>query len=224
MLLKKFYFNYILLCLAIVLFSCSSQENEQVERDQKKAITDKTTELKTNFVIINIQPYEGLPKEISKHVFVELKKIHSNVKLLNSIPLPQRVFYKPRSRYRADTLIALLRNKTPDGHVTIGLTNKDISTASGKHFDWGVMGLGYQPGKACVASTFRLSKTNTKEQFFKVAIHELGHTQGLPHCPNTKCIMTDAEGKNKTDNEKGFCNKCKTVLVSKGFDLDKLSL
>lgn len=217
-------FNYFLFCLALILFSCSSQENKQAEIEKEKELSDETSETKNNFIVIDIQPYEGLSKEITEHIYTELKKVYPNVKLLNSVPLPKRAFYKPRNRYRADTLIYLLRNKTPDGHVTLGLTNKDISTASGKHFDWGVMGLGYQPGKACVASTFRLSKTNTKEQFFKVAIHELGHTQGLPHCPNTQCIMTDAEGKNKTDNEKGFCTKCKAVLVSKGFDLNKLSL
>ncbi|MDP2384995.1 MAG: matrixin family metalloprotease [Bacteroidota bacterium] len=222
--IKKFSITYLLLCLVLILSSCGSQESKQTEVDEEKEATNKASEIKKNSVIIDIQPYEGLPKEITEHIFSELKKIHPNVSLLSTIALPQRAFYKPRGRYRADTLIDMLRNKTPNGHVTIGLTNKDISTSSGKHFDWGVMGLGFQPGKACVASTFRLSKTNTKEQFFKVAIHELGHTQGLPHCPNTQCIMTDAEGKNKTDNEKGFCSKCKAVLVNKGFDLSKLSL
>ncbi len=169
---------------------------------------------------IDVQPYEGMPKEISDHFITELRKVYPNVKLLKTMLLPQRAYYKPRNRYRADTLIMLLRETTANKHVTIGLTNKDISTTSGKFFDWGIMGLGFQPGNACVASTFRLSKSNLKEQFFKIAIHELGHTRGLPHCPDTTCIMTDANGKNNTENEKGFCKKCKAVMESKGFKLD----
>jgi archaemetzincin len=32
--------------------------------------------------------------------------------------------------------------------------------------------------------------------------------------------MTDAEGKNKTDNESGFCDKCKLFLKGKGWKLN----
>ena len=103
--------------------------------------------------------------------------------------------------------------------MTIGLTNKDISTDNGNIIDWGVMGLAYMPGKSCTVSPFRLSKKNINEQYFKVAIHELGHTQGLPHCLGVLCLMTDAKGKNKTDKEKGFCNKCKLFLINKGWNL-----
>ena len=81
--------------------------------------------------------------------------------------------------------------------------------------DFGVMGLGYRPGNACVASTFRLNAENKSEQFYKVAIHELGHTQGLKHCPDKTCFMRDAEGKNPTNEEKDFCQNCKKVLRSK---------
>jgi archaemetzincin len=83
--------------------------------------------------------------------------------------------------------------------------------------DWGVMGLGLQPGNACVISSFRLSKTDLRNQLFKVAIHELGHTQGLPHCRNLSCFMRDAEGKNPIDQETDFCPKCKAILKKKGW-------
>lgn len=71
------------------------------------------------------------------------------------------------------------------------------------------MGLGYCPGKACVASSFRLSPQKRQQQFFKVAIHELGHTQGLAHCAIKTCLMRDAEGGNHLDEETDFCQKCK---------------
>lgn len=95
----------------------------------------------------------------------------------------------------------------------------DISTSKGEIKDWGVMGLGYCPGKSCVASSFRLSAQKRQQQFFKVAIHELGHTQGLAHCANKTCLMRDAEGSNYLNEETGFCENCKAVLVKKGWKL-----
>jgi archaemetzincin len=83
-------------------------------------------------------------------------------------------------------------------------------------FDYGVMGLGFMPGKACVASNFRL---RNKKNFFKVVIHELGHTTGLPHCPDKTCYMRDAEGGDHTSLENGFCGKCKKQLVEGGWKL-----
>ncbi|MBK7764266.1 MAG: matrixin family metalloprotease [Bacteroidetes bacterium] len=124
-----------------------------------------------------------------------------------------------KTRYRADSLIHYLSRVTAKGHLTIGLTSKDISTTKNEHADWGVMGLGFCPGKSCIASTFRLKGNNKLEKLYKVAIHELGHTQGLPHCPVKTCLMRDAEGKDHLNEETGFCASCKAVLIKAGWDL-----
>jgi archaemetzincin len=217
------------LILIILLFSFCSQNDGSIDdikneknKSQEPAVLKKELgekHVSPQALNIDILPFEGIPKNIVDHVFKELSKIHPNVKLLKPIALPKRAYYAPRNRYRADTLIYILRKATEDGHVTMGLTNKDISAEKGKVFDYGIMGLAYQPGKSCVVSPFRLSKKNLNEQFFKVAIHELGHTQGLPHCLDKTCLMTDAEGKNNTDKENGFCIKCKTYLIAKGWKL-----
>ena len=172
--------------------------------------------------IFIIQPFDGISENQVTYIYNELKKVIPQVVLNPSIPLPSRAYYKPRNRYRADTLNFFLKERTKNGYVTIGLTNKDISTDNGNIVDWGVMGLAYMPGKSCTVSPFRLSKKNINEQFFKVAIHELGHTQGLDHCLNNTCIMTDAKGKNNTDREKGFCARCKSFLEKKGWNLKDL--
>jgi archaemetzincin len=172
--------------------------------------------------IVIIQPFSGVSGTQVSYIYNQLKKVIPQVVLNPSIPLPSRAYYKPRNRYRADTLNLFLKERTKNGYVTIGLTNKDISTDNGNIVDWGVMGLAYMPGKSCTVSPFRLSKKNANEQFFKVAIHELGHTQGLDHCLNNTCIMTDANGKNNTDREKGFCARCKPFLEKKGWNLKDL--
>lgn len=170
-------------------------------------------------IIIDLQPFDDLPKGYLDHVHSELKKLYSNIEIKEPIPLPKAAWYSPRKRYRADSLIKYLSNITPQGHLTIGLTTKDISTTNGAIKDWGIMGLGYCPGRSCIASTFRLNKSNRLEQLFKVSIHELGHTQGIPHCPVKTCYMQDAEGKNKMDTETEFCAKCKGVLIKAGWAL-----
>jgi len=167
--------------------------------------------------VIDVLPFNGIPDSLVNYVFAEIKKTIPLVELKKAMPLPPSAYYAARNRYRADSLIAFLARYTPEGHVTIGLTSRDISTTKNKINDWGVMGLGFCPGKACVVSTFRLDRKNLGDQFYKVAIHELGHTQGLQHCPVKTCYMRDAEGENRTDEETGFCSKCKGLLVNKGW-------
>jgi archaemetzincin len=178
-----------------------------------------TFPFKANKIIIDLQPFDDLPKDYLNYVHSELKKLYSDIEIKRSIPLPKKAWYAPRKRYRADSLIRYLSSITPEGHLTIGLTTKDISTTNGSIKDWGIMGLGYCPGRSCVASSFRLNKAKRLEQLFKVSIHELGHTQGIPHCPIKTCYMQDAEGKNNTDSEIEFCAKCKAVLTKAGWAL-----
>ncbi len=197
-----------------ILFSCNENSHTNLVTNDKAKPPIQSVEA----ITIEIQPFEDLPDSYLTYVEMELKKIYDRVEVKPRIELPKKAFNK-RLRYRADTIIEYLSQITINHHLKMGLTSKDISCTNGKYPDWGVMGLGYCPGKSCVASSFRLDKTKVKEQLFKVAIHELGHTQGLPHCPVKTCFMRDAKGKNNTDEEKEFCVKCKAVLVKAGWNL-----
>lgn len=138
--------------------------------------------------------------------------------ILPVISFPDHLYYKPRSRYRADRIIHWLRMNMPDSARTIvGITNKDVSTTKGEVYDYGVMGLGYRPGHACVVSTFRPAKTaknkqHLQQRLLKLVIHEMGHNFGLPHCPDEACFMVDADGQMKLDKERYLCVKCKSQL------------
>ncbi|MBL7713802.1 MAG: matrixin family metalloprotease [Chitinophagaceae bacterium] len=189
---------FILACCLIFWSACSTKRNAAEP------------------MLIDLQPYTDIDSGKVQFVYKELLKVYPYVTLKKPIRLPESAFYTPAGRYRADSLIAQLRRNTPRHHITIGLTGKDISTSKNGKRDWGVMGLGYCPGNACVASDFRLSEKDKWVQLFKVAIHELGHTQGLPHCPVQNCFMRDAKGKNHTDEETDFCPACKQVLLRKG--------
>lgn len=169
--------------------------------------------------VIVLQPLGDFPKSEASIVLEKIRKTNPKTILRQNIAFPKSSYNKARNRYRADTLIALLKNKVGKDTVIVGLSRKDISTTKGKYQDWGVMGLGYKPGNACVISSFRLSKKNQSEQFYKVVLHEIGHTQGLPHCPEKTCFMRDAEGGNPTDKETGFCDSCRNYLKGKSWNL-----
>jgi len=168
---------------------------------------------------IVIQPLGNFNIEQAGEVYNKIKAINPNAVLRSNIPFPENAYYQPRNRYRADSIIKNIKNNIGKDSVIVGLSNADISVTKGKIKDWGVMGLGYHPGKSCVVSNFRLSKNNKNTQFHKVVLHELGHTEGLPHCPTKTCLMRDAEGRNPIDEEKDFCLKCKNFLIGKGWKL-----
>ncbi len=198
-------FRYTFFLILMLFISCKSNNGAKPNRK--------------NNLIIYLQPFDGIDAAQTNFVFNELKKIYAFIEIKKTVSLPSSAYYRPRNRYRADSIIHILSRQAKDEYKIIGLTNKDISTTNNNIADWGVMGLGFCPGKACVASTFRVSKSETNKQLFKVAIHELGHTFGLPHCPLKYCFMRDAEGGNPTNEEKEFCSKCKYYLISKGWGL-----
>ena len=146
------------------------------------------------------------------------------VKVLDCRALPPAAYYPARQRYRAERLLEDLHQHLPkDGWRILGLTDVDISTTKDRYPDWGVMGLGELPGTATVISSFRCRKRarnlpHALERLAKVAVHEIGHTLGLPHCPTRGCLMEDAKGKVvTTDREQDFCPRCRALAKAHGF-------
>lgn len=183
----------------------------------RKAIAKKEPESKA-FIL---QPFDGFPDTLAQHIYDRLREINPNTYLKDPIPLPKMAYYKDRNRYRADSLINFLWRQSSERKKIIGLTNKDISSTKGKIKDWGVMGLAYSPGYSCVVSTFRLSKKNMQSQLYKLTLHELAHTEGLPHCRrDSTCYMSDANGTNPWDAEHDFCTRCKNFLKRKRWNLN----
>ena len=131
--------------------------------------------------------------------------------------LPKAAFYKPRNRYRATVLLESIDSYKGYDKI-IGITTKDISTTKNNIYDWGIMGLATSPGRSCIISTYRIKTPNKvlfNDRFIKVALHELGHTIGLPHCTFSKtCFMEAAEGTIKSvDREtKYLCSNCKKLI------------
>lgn len=181
--------------------------------------------------VVAIQPLGNIPEAQVEWVSAALDSVYEiRVMVLPARPAYRNAFTNFKApRYRADTTIAMLRREKPDSvDYVLGLTTHDICitkyAADGsikkpeyKYTDFGIFGLGYRPGPSCVVSTHRLgdfSTTLTKTRLAKICVHELGHNFGLLHCPDKKCVMTDAvESIATVDNaELRMCEACKSQL------------
>ncbi|RYD97912.1 MAG: matrixin family metalloprotease [Sphingobacteriales bacterium] len=167
--------------------------------------------------VIVVQPLAAFPKEEAETIIAQIKSLGATVVLNDNLPVPKSFYYSPGKRYRADSLIRFLKTRVGKDSIIVGILNEDISTTKDGIPDWGVMGLGYRPGNSCVVSSFRINKNKRAEQLYKVIVHEIGHTEGLDHCPEKTCLMRDAAGGNPLDEEKNFCERCKAHLERKGW-------
>lgn len=102
----------------------------------------------------------------------------------------------------------------------LALTDVDLFTP-GLNF---VFGQAQCPGKIALVSIYRLdpakygalpNPTLLLERATKEAIHELGHTFGLRHCLNPRCVMAFSNSIIEVDEKTAkFCARCKSRLAA----------
>lgn len=200
----------------VLFFLFASGENTSQSQTIKQIVSPSEISGK---IKVGLVPFSGVDSSYSALLKSEIELFYScEVIILSEQKLPDYAYYKPRNRYKADSLIKFLKIKIPKGcDFILGITGKDISTKDETHEDWGVFGLGFLGGPSSVVSDFRLKKSakdknHLQERLVKVVLHELGHTFGLPHCTSDKrCLMEDADGtiKSVDREEKYLCESCK---------------
>lgn len=127
--------------------------------------------------------------------------------------MPESASAHDRGRYSANKILAYLQQQYPDKHV-IALTSKDICTNMNGQACWGILGLSNMGKPYSVSSVSRI-KSDKENLLSKVAIHEVGHGLGLPHCKSgDPCLMKDAAGKIATIKQQHmkFCTGCSQLL------------
>ncbi len=138
------------------------------------------------------------------------------------IDKPSYAFDHNRNQYSSSRILNEIIDITPDDALKIlGVTDVDLYIPVLTF----VFGLAQLDGRAAIMSLYRLRQEyyglppNRKillERATKEAVHEIGHTFGLTHCLNDKCVMHTSNSVRKVDNKTdNFCKSCSSMLKLK---------
>ena len=139
-----------------------------------------------------------------------------------ALPVPQNAFVATRGQFHATTILRWMRvfySARLGYGALLGITDEDLF-APGLNF---IFGQADVSTKTTIISLARLRPgfyglEEDKDLFHlraaKEAIHELGHTCGLSHCPNPGCVMFFSNCLSDTDRKgPGFCDGCRVLLA-----------
>lgn len=135
--------------------------------------------------------------------------------------LPKEAYNSRRQQYNSTSILTRIQEFTNDfdENRVLGVTSADLY-ASRLNF---VFGQAECPGKTAVISLCRL-----KPEFYghrsdralfdarcaKEAVHEIGHTLGLPHCRDPSCVMSFSNNIQMVDTKNyKFCETCKPQML-----------
>lgn len=134
----------------------------------------------------------------------------------SALPLPRAAYNRARMQYLAGAFLESLSGLPPgEGLRLLGITDEDLF-APGLNFVFGQAAVG---GRACVISLARLRPASFMEteglfrqRVVKEAVHELGHTFGLGHCPDPGCVMRFSNCLADTDRKGvSLCPSCRAA-------------
>jgi archaemetzincin len=135
------------------------------------------------------------------------------------LPHPAYAYRQRRQQYLSDAILSQLRQMVLPAERLLGLVDLDLYTP-GLNFVFGQASMG---GREALIALPRLrqafyglsdDKALFHERAIKEAVHELGHTYGLGHCPDATCVMHFSNSLSDTDFKgKEFCPTCQAVLT-----------
>jgi len=123
-----------------------------------------------------------------------------------------------RNQYHSTAILEQLAARIPAQSVRVlAITQVDLFIPILTH----VYGEAQLGGAACIVSTFRLNEGRSGiniaplliERVVKEAVHEMGHTFKLRHCPEHACIMHYCRNEEDVDRKSDqLCRYCKVML------------
>lgn len=176
---------------------------------------------------ILILPIDLRDRRILNEIADGLSKVFSGSLCLISksiLPIPRKAYNASRRQYLSTIILNCVkdyaernRNKSTFNRI-LGVTDVDLY-APGLNFIFGEAEL---LGEAAIISLYRLrpefygeqpNRDLFTERAIKEAIHEIGHTLGLRHCPNPTCVMHFSLHIGMTDRKRReFCHGCRRKI------------
>jgi archaemetzincin len=168
---------------------------------------------------ILISPVGELSAELLEAVAAEIKKVFGfsteTNPILNDLSF---ALDANRNQYHSTAILDRLAADSPPHFLRVlAVTQVDLFIPILTH----VYGEAQLGGTACVVSTFRLNEGHSAmnirpkyiERIVKEAIHELGHTFNLRHCPEHSCIMHYCRNEEDVDRKSDhLCRYCVIML------------
>lgn len=131
------------------------------------------------------------------------------------VPIPREGYDFRRRQYRGDAMLEALRAVPGPAERVLGLADVDCY-APGLNFIFGQATL---HGREAFVALPRLRQSFYglpddpslfRQRLLKEAVHELGHTWGLGHCPDPHCVMHFSNTLRDTDAKGAtFCPRCR---------------
>jgi archaemetzincin len=168
--------------------------------------------------MITLVPIGEVGKDILENLSRPLAEAFGqNTRVGDGFKLTESSWNRSRGQYLAYMLLAGLPTPATEDRV-LGVVDVDIF-APGLNFVFGEADI---TGRRAIISLRRLrqefyglpkDENIFQERTVKEAVHELGHTYGLKHCPNPACVMHFSNRLEDTDlKDRKFCPACKVRL------------
>ncbi len=166
-----------------------------------------------SLISLTLIPFQSVDPNVVSHLAQDLSGLGFTVSVGSPIEIPAHAYDPQRRQYHAEALLAVVRD-IPGARV-LGITKADLFVET-LNF---VFGLAEKPGSAAVISLCRLQAGIDaqiyRQRIAKEAVHEVGHTLGLDHCPNPECVMHFSNSLRDTDRKGNhFCAACKRLLLT----------
>jgi archaemetzincin len=178
--------------------------------------------------IILISPVGDLSTELIEAIVGEIQRVFGFASAIDSI-LQDLSFARDQSRnqHHSTMILDQLAANAPVRAIrVIAIAQVDLFIPILTH----VYGEAQLGGTACIVSTFRLNEGRSGmniskkyiDRIVKEAIHELGHTFNLRHCPEATCIMHYCRNEEDVDRKSDeLCRYCKVMLEDEIMRLKK---
>jgi len=128
-----------------------------------------------------------------------------------------------RNQYHSTAILQELERGAEGDARVLGVTSCDLYVPVLTF----VFGEAQLDGGCAVVSTARLAESFyglprrddlLRERLLKEAVHELGHTFGLRHCPDWRCVMTSSHAVERLDVKTAeFCANCRRSVFQGGW-------